>query len=396
MTLKSSVIVKFHEIALKGKNRPMFIRTLARNLEKSSQGTGVKQVRIDHLMIVLELGKETNWPLLRERIQNCLGVAKYFEAYQVKPELAEAKILLSSLLKARSFKSFRITTRRAHKQFHMTSYEINCEMGSYVQQLTQAKVNLSNPDLEVFIDILPKEIMVHFDETRAYGALPVGVSGKVMTLLSGGIDSPVAAWHMMKRGCNVCFLHFYSHPIVDTSSIEKSSELTQILTSFQYNSTLLLVPFGEIQKHIIVSTPPPYRVILYRRFMVRIAEQLAKNQSSMALVTGESLGQVSSQTLENITVIDEASNMPILRPLIGFNKDEIIDIAQQIGTYQTSILPSQDCCTLFIPKHPITRGKLAVIRNLEKLLPVKDLVDEVLNHVQVKNFNFPTKSLSAN
>ena len=396
MTLKSSVIVKFHELALKGKNRPMFIRALANNLRKSSQGTGVKRVRIDHLMIVLELGTEMNWPLLHERVQNCLGVAKYYRAYQVKPEITETKILLSNLLKTYSFKSFRITTKRANKQFHMTSHEINCEMGSYVQKLTQAKVNLSNPDLEIFIDILHKEIMIHFSETRGYGALPVGVSGKVMTLLSGGIDSPVAAWHMMKRGCNVCFLHFHSHPIVDTSSIEKSSELTQILTSFQYKSTLLLVPFGEIQKHIIVSTPPPYRIILYRRFMIRIAEQLAKTQSSMALVTGESLGQVSSQTLENITVIDEASNMPILRPLIGFNKDEIINVAQQIGTYQTSILPDQDCCTLFVPKHPVTRSKLAMIYRLEKLLPIEDLVNKTLENIQVKDFSFPTKSLSTN
>ena len=381
--------MKFHELALKGKNRPMFIRALADNLRRASQGTGVERVWTKHMMVGLRLGKETDWPLLQERIRDCFGVAKFFHAYQVRPEMEKVKGLLTSLLSERSFDSFRISARRTDKRFPMTSQEINCELGAYVQQLTGAKVNLTQPDLEVFLDVLPREILVHFDETRGYGALPVGVGGKVMALLSGGIDSPVAAWHMMKRGCNVSFLHFHSHPIVDTSSIEKATELTHLLTRFQYDSTLFLVPFGEVQKRIIVSAPPSYRVVLYRRFMVKIAEELARQQDSRALITGESLGQVSSQTLENIAVIDEAAVMPILRPLIGFNKEEIINLARQIGTYEVSILPDQDCCTLFVPRHPVTRGRQEVVHKLEKLLPVESLVSQALDGVQMKKFTFP-------
>ena len=387
--MKTHVIVKFHEPALKGRNRPMFLRALADNLRRASQGTGVERVWSGHMMIGLSLGEEADWPLVRERVGDCFGVAKFFRAYKVRPDLEKVKTLLASALKECSFDSFRITANRADKRFPMTSQDINRELGTYVQQLTGARVDLTRPDQKVFVDVLPREILVYFDEIRGYGALPVGVGGQVMALLSGGIDSPVAAWHMMKRGCNVRFVHFHSHPIVDTSSIEKATELTQLLTRFQFDSTLLLVPFGEVQKRIIVSTSPSYRVVLYRRFMVRIAEELARRHASRALVTGESLGQVSSQTLENITVIDEAASMPIFRPLIGFNKEEIIDIARRIGTYRVSILPDQDCCTLFVPRHPVTRGKPEIVDKLEKLLPVESLVNQALDNVQVKRFSFP-------
>ena len=389
VSMKTDVIVKFHELALKGKNRPMFVRALADNLRRACQGTDVERVWIGHMMVGLTLGEDGDWSLVRERVRDCFGVAKFFRAHKVSPDLEHVKALISSLLKERSFDSFRITAKRADKRFSLTSHEINCELGTYVQDLTGAKVNLTKPDLEVFVDVLPREILVHFDEVRGYGALPVGVSGKVMALLSGGIDSPVAAWHMMKRGCNVRFVHFHSHPIVDTSSMEKAAELTQLLTRFQYDSSLYLVPFGEIQQRVIVATPPSYRIVLYRRLMVGIAEELARRQGAQALVTGDSLGQVSSQTLENITVVDECAHMPIFRPLIGFNKDEIVKIAREIGTFAVSILPDQDCCTLFVPRHPVTRGSSRVARKLEALIPVEELVNEALERVEEKRFTFP-------
>ena len=387
--MDTHVIVKFHELALKGKNRPMFVRALANNLRRATQDTGVDHVWTGHIMVGLKLRDESDWPLVRERVGDCFGVAKFFLAQKVERDLEAVKALLASAVKRLSFESFRISANRADKRFPMTSQEINQELGTYVRELTGAKVDLTRPDQEFFLDVLAREILVYFDEIKGYGALPVGVSGKVMALLSGGIDSPVAAWHMMKRGCNVRFVHFHSHPIVDTSSIEKAIELTQLLTRFQYNSTLILVPFAEIQRSIIVSTSPSYRVVLYRRFMVRIAEALALQHKSKALVTGESLAQVSSQTLENITVIDEASTMPIFRPLIGFNKEEIVNIGRSLGTYPVSILPDQDCCTLFVPRHPVTRGRLETVSKLEELLPVESLVNDALKQVQVKKFAFP-------
>ncbi|MDA0771213.1 MAG: tRNA 4-thiouridine(8) synthase ThiI [Chloroflexi bacterium] len=383
------MIVKFHELALKGKNRPMFIRKLVQNLRQSVQGTGVKKVWRGHMLVGMTMAEDADWPEISTRIRDCFGVAKFFPAHKVGLDLNEVKELLPYELSQRKFDSFRITAHRSDKRFPTHSSDINRDLGAFVQEKTGAAVKLKNPDLEIFLDIHQDGILVYFDEVQGYGGMPVGVSGTTMALLSGGIDSPVAAWYMMKRGSTSKFVHFHSHPLVDTSSIEKAEELTQMLTRYQYNSELYLVPFAKIQQQIIVSVPPSYRIVLYRRFMVRIAEALARKHGASALVTGESLAQVASQTLDNITVIDDVANMPILRPLIGFNKDEIIDVAQEIGTYPVSILPDQDCCTLFVPKHPVIHGNLGMVNKLEAALPVDEMVAETLEQVKLREFVFP-------
>lgn len=389
VSMKTYAIVKFHETALKGKNRPMFIRRLADNIRRAVQGTGVERVWQGHMMVGITLTDDTDWPLLQERVRDCFGIAKFYKAYGVDLSIESVKKFLAASVPERKFDTFRITAHRTDKRFPTKSDQMNRELGDFVRELTGAKVNLKQPDLEIFLDVQNHEILVYFDEIRGYGGLPVGVSGRTMTLLSGGIDSPVAAWHMMKRGSHTLFVHFHSHPIVDTSSIEKATELSQMLTRFQYSSTLFLVPFGEIQQHIIVSTPPPYRVVLYRRFMVRIAEKLARKHNAGALVTGESLAQVASQTLENIITIDDAATMPILRPLIGLNKEEIIEVAREIKTFPVSILPDQDCCSLFVPKHPVIHGNIETVSRLEELLPVEEVVAKALENVQIKAFGFP-------
>ena len=261
--------------------------------------------------------------------------------------------------------TFRIETNRADKRFTMTSPEVNQVLGRFVEELTGARVNLSNPDLTVYLDIQSRGILLYFNENPAHGGLPVGSSGRVAVMLSGGIDSPVAAWHMMKRGCPATYIHFHSYPLVDRSSIEKAGELVQHLARHQRQSELYLAPLAEIQKRIIVETPPSYRVLLYRRFMVRIAEKLARQAKAKAIITGESCGQVSSQTVENIAVVDDVATMPVLRPLIGMNKEEIVGMARKIGTFPISIQPDQDCCSLFVPKHPETRARLATVEKLE-------------------------------
>ncbi|MCI0813357.1 MAG: tRNA 4-thiouridine(8) synthase ThiI [Chloroflexi bacterium] len=387
--MMDTVIIKFHELALKGKNRPMFIRRLSRNLKQAVRGTGVKQVWLGHMLVGMTMAEGADWPEISQRIRDCFGVAKFFPAHKVGLDLNEVKALLPSELRQRRFESFRITAHRSDKRFPMRSYDINRDLGAFVQEQTGAAVKLKNPDLEIFLDVQHDGILVYFDEVRGYGGMPVGVSGTTMALLSGGIDSPVAAWYMMKRGSISKFVHFHSHPLVDTSSIEKATELTQMLTRYQYNSELYLVPFAKIQQQIIVSVPPSYRVVLYRRFMVRIAETLARKHEAAALVTGESLAQVASQTLDNITVIDEVAQMPILRPLIGFNKNEIIDVSQEIGTYPVSILPDQDCCSLFVPKHPVIHGNIKTVNKLEAVLPIDDMVAAALEQVELKRFSFP-------
>ena len=330
------------------------------------------------LMIGLSLEDESSWPEVKERVRGCFGVAKFFLAHEFPQDLDLIKEALPAMLQSRRFRSFRIETNRADKRFPLTSPEVNQDLGRFVEEITGASVDLSNPDQTIFLDIQTRGMLLYFDETPAHGGLPVGSSGRVAVMLSGGIDSPVAAWHMMKRGCPATYVHFHSYPLVDRSSIEKVGELVQHLACHQRRSDLFLAPLAEIQKRIIVETPPSYRVLLYRRFMLRIAQTLAKQAGAKAIVTGESCGQVSSQTIENIAVVDDVATMPVLRPLIGLNKEEIVGMARKIGTFPISIQPDQDCCSLFVPRHPETRARLVAVERIEQGLPVDDMVAEAL------------------
>ncbi|MDA0265214.1 MAG: tRNA 4-thiouridine(8) synthase ThiI [Chloroflexi bacterium] len=387
--LKSHAIIKTHELALKGKNRPWFMRKLTDNLRTATKGAGVERVWQGQLMVGLTLSSEECWPEVESRVKEVFGVAKFYKAYELPSDLDGLKARIPQLLEGRSFESFRITTNRADKRFPMTSEEVNRELGAFVKDLTNAQVKLNGSDVNIFVDIQAHGFLIYFDEVKAHGGLPVGVSGKVAVMLSGGIDSPVAAWQMMKRGCQAMFVHFHSYPLVDRTSIEKAGDLVQHLTRHQYESNLFLAPLAEIQKQIILSCPPSYRIVLYRRFMVRITEALARRNRAKAIVTGESCGQVSSQTLENIAVVDHVAGMPILRPLIGANKEEIVDAALKIGTFATSILPDQDCCTLFVPKHPETKADLETVLRLEEALAVDDLVKNALDNTERSHFASP-------
>ena len=376
--MKKHVIVKTHELALKGKNRPWFMRRLTDNLRLATEGAGVSRVWQNRMVVGLSLEDESAWPEVRDRVKNCFGVAKFFLARQFPQDLDAIQEALPALLEGQKFQSFRIDTNRADKRFPMTSPDVNRKLGRFVEDFSGARVDLSDADLTIYLDIQDRGILLYFGETRAHGGLPVGVSGRVAVMLSGGIDSPVAAWHMMKRGCPATYVHFHSYPLVDRSSIEKAGELVQHLARLQRQSELFLAPLAEIQKRVIVETPPAYRVLLYRRFMVRITERLARQSGAKALVTGESCGQVSSQTLENIAVVDDVASMPILRPLIGMNKEEIVAMARDIGTFAISIQPDQDCCSLFVPRHPETRARLETVERLEQRLPVDELVADAV------------------
>ena len=387
--LKSHAIVKTHELALKGKNRPWFMRKLTDNLRAATRGAGVERIWKGQLMVGLTLSGEEAWPEVQSRLKEVFGVAKFYKAYELPQDLEGLKARMPGFLEGRSFRSFRITTNRADKRFPMNSEAVNRDLGSFVQHLTGAQVKLKDPELSIYVDIQTIGILIYFDEVKAHGGLPVGVSGKVAVMLSGGIDSPVAAWQMMKRGCQAMYVHFHSYPLVDRTSIEKAVDLVEHLTKHQYESNLFMAPLGEIQKNIILTCPPSYRIVLYRRFMVRITEALARRNRAKAIVTGESCGQVASQTLENIAVVDECAGMPILRPLIGANKEEIVDLAQNIGTFATSILPDQDCCSLFVPKRPETKADLETVLRLEETLSVDEMVDEAVEKTVRRHFTSP-------
>ncbi|MFH1559977.1 MAG: tRNA uracil 4-sulfurtransferase ThiI [Chloroflexota bacterium] len=383
---QNSVMVRVHEIALKGKNRPIFFNQLEHNLRQALRGMAVERVRKRHMGVEITLAPGAAWDEIEERIKQVFGVVKFYRHYKLPPSLEAIKEFLESEVTKLTFSTFRITAKRGDKAFPMTSPEMNQELGTFVQRLTGAKVSLKQPETNVFVEILPQEALVYFQETSGPGGLPVGVSGTVAALLSGGIDSPVAAWRMMKRGCQVILVHFHSFPMVNGSSREKALELTELLNQYQFRSTLFLVPFADVQRDIILSVPPAYRIVVYRRFMARIAERIAKEHGAKALVTGESLGQVGSQTLENLVTVRSAVTLPILSPLIGMDKQEIIEEALRIGTYPISIIPDEDCCTLFVPRHPVTRSTTEEVERLESALDIPTLVERAVAQAEVRRF----------
>jgi tRNA uracil 4-sulfurtransferase len=383
-------LVHYHELGLKRGNRPLFLRHLGRNLRRATSDLGPLTLRQVSGRVLLHLENHPDPDVVRDRVQRVFGVSSFAIAYRVASTVEAMKSIIAWLVEGQTFASFRITARRAFKTYPMTSVELNRELGAFVLERVASRVDLRHPELEIHVEVMPAETFVYVHPVPGPGGLPVGASGTVAALLSGGIDSPVAAWRMMKRGCRVLFVHFHSVPYLPPTSQAKARELVSILTRWQYDSTLILVPFAEIQREVVLTVPPPARVVVYRRLMVRIAEALARKHGAAALTTGESLGQVASQTLSNIARIDEAAGMPILRPLIGMDKLEITDQARRLGTFEISIEPDADCCTLFVPKHPATRMSEHEVSAVESRLDIARLVATGCDGASVEAFEFPS------
>ncbi len=383
------LLVHYHEIALKARNRPFFVNQLVRNLKRATADFPVRRIQKLPGRLLLELAGENAAQEVSERVRRVFGVANCCSALRCDLDLEALKDTAAKALAGRPFQTFRVTARRAYKTFPLTSPQLNEILGTFVLERFPARVDLKNPELTLFVDILPKEAFIYLEKVPGPGGLPVGVAGRVIALLSGGIDSPVAAYRMMRRGCQVSFVHFHGAPFLDRRTQEKAREIVKLLTRYQYTSRLYLVPFGEVQQEVVVNTPAPYRVLLYRRLMARIAEHLASLEGAKALVTGESLGQVASQTLENLTVIEEAVKLPLFRPLIGMDKEEITEQAKEIGTYEISIQPDQDCCTLFVPRHPATRATMDDIGRAEMTLDLDRLVKAGAERADLEAFTSP-------
>ncbi len=386
------VIVHYNEIGLKGRNQPLFLRRLGANLLRAASGAGVRRVDERSGRLALTLGPDADWPAIRERVRCVFGVANFSFAERSDVNLESLKRVMDRALQGRTFESFKVATRRAYKPFPLTSEDVNRELGAHVVARTGARVDLERPEVTIHVEVLPRDIFFSFGREAGPGGLPVGVSGTVVALLSGGIDSPVAAHRLIKRGCRAAFVHFHSAPFQDATSQTKAADLARCLTRFQFHSRLYVIPFGEVQQRIVADVPAPLRVILYRRFMIRIAAEVARSEKAKALVTGESLGQVASQTLDNISVIDDAVRMPILRPLIGSDKEEIVQQARALGSYEISILPDQDCCSLFVSRHPATFSTLEEIRQAESRLPTPGLVQMALDRMEIQAFEFPDRA----
>lgn len=389
MPSESCVVVHYHEISLKGGNRPLFLRRLSRNLVAATAGLDVRGVRRLPGRLVLDLGPDPDLGAVRERIAAVFGIAYFAPAVSLPPRWDAVQAAVLRLLEGRQFESFRITARRTFKVFPMPSDQVNRELGALVLRHFPTRVNLTQPALTVHVELLPSEAFVYVDREPGPGGLPVGVSGRVVALLSGGIDSPVAAYRLQKRGCEVEFVHFHSAPYLADTSQRKARALVERLVRHQFAARLWLVPFGELQREVVLAVPASLRVVVYRRLMARIAEAIAHRTGGLALVTGESVGQVASQTLENLARTTEVVRLPVLRPLVGSDKEEIIREARAIGTYEISIEPDQDCCTLFVPRHPETRAAAYAVAAAEARLDVDRLVAAGVEGAETEAFRFP-------
>lgn len=391
----NSIVVHYQELALKGKNRPWFLGRLVRNLRRALSDLDVESVRALMGRIEVVLGPAASREEAGERIRRTFGIANFSYARRTPLDIETIARSILDDLGDRTCESFRVSARRADKRFPLTSPQVEREVGGRIKEAKGWRVDLDDPGLEIHVELLTDQAFYFFGKERGPGGLPTGTSGRVVCLLSGGIDSPVAAHRIMKRGCTVTFVHFHSYPILSRASQEKARELVQLLTRWQHRSKLYLVPFGDVQQQVVLAVPPPMRVVVYRRLMLRIAETIARTRGALALVTGDSIGQVASQTLENLAVVGQAATLPIFRPLIGSDKSEIMAEAQAIGTYPISIIPDQDCCTLFTPRNPLTRARLADIQSAEQALPIDDLVARAVSEAVVEWCEFPAAKIGS-
>jgi tRNA uracil 4-sulfurtransferase len=387
----TSVVIHYKELALKGRNRPWFVNTLLRNLRTLLADLDMVHVGVVAGRIEVKFQTGEHWAEARTRLARLPGIANFARAEHVAADLDVMSQTVLDGLQGQAPRSFRIKSRRADKRFPIPSPEVERIIGGRVHSELGWPVDLSHPQAVIRIEIFTDGAFIVFDREPGAGGLPVGTGGKALCLLSGGIDSPVAAWRIIRRGVRVQLVHFHSYPILDQASQEKVRELAKTLTRHQLKCRLYLVPFGSVQQQVAITVPPEFRVLIYRRLMLRIAERIARRVHAHALVTGDVLGQVASQTIENMQAIDDAVTMLVLRPLVSLDKEEITDEAIRLGTYSTSILADQDCCTLFTPRNPATRAHLDDVRAAEALLDVEALIAEALRNTVVEERLYPPR-----
>lgn len=384
--MNAVLLIRYGEIALKGKNRPFFEKKLFQNIKNALHGLEPFKLEFQRGRFFLQIAEEKLFSA-REKLQKVFGVVSVSPAYPVKPELpeifAEALILLQKSYRPGS--SFKVNTRRVDKRFPYPSPQVNSLVGEFILNSgLDVKVDVHNPEILLQIEIREQEAYLFVQRFPGPGGLPVGVTGRGLLLLSGGIDSPVAGYLALKRGITLEALHFYSPPFTGEAAVNKVMDLCRILASYGESIKIHLAPFTEIQTQIRLHCPEPMTITLMRRAMFRLAEELAWKRNIEVLFTGESLGQVASQTLENLVSIEKVISIPVLRPLIGFDKEEIVHISKKINTYPLSILPFEDCCTLFVPKHPVTRPKAEELEKAEEKLPLDELLASCLDNIETK------------
>ncbi len=388
--MKPIIVVHHHEIGLKGKNRSYFEKHLLRNVRLSIKNL-IPQNNITggYGRFIIYLNQENIQDKVIEQLKMVFGLSNICSGYEVEQSIDLFNTTAEILLRNKQFNTIKVKSSRADKNFPMNSVQINSQVGEYLCKRFNVRANLSNPDVTIFIELANKKAYIYLSKIDGAGGLPAGISGRVVSLISAGFDSPVASYKIMKRGAYVIFVHFHSYPYVSNNSIEQVKSIVNKLTPFQYHSKLYLVPFAECQKEIVLKTDPKLRVILYRRMMIRVAEKFAELEKANALITGEALGQVASQTLQNIRVIDASSNLPIFRPLIGYDKEEIVKIANQIGTYEISKEPYDDCCSYLTPRNPETWADINEVLEAEKNLEIDEMIKMLIKNSEKVEFKYP-------
>lgn len=387
------LLIRYGELALKKRNRRMFEERLMHNIrQKLDQFSGVTVQQTFGRMFVHLNGADA--ASITRALQQVFGIVSVSPVVRTELDIGKVKGAALALMEKHDMPNvtFKVETQRANKQFPLTSQEVNREVGAHVLRNTRhLKVDVHEPDYPLTVEIRPQGVFLYTERFPALGGLPVGTSGKVMLLLSGGIDSPVAGYFTMKRGVEIEAVHFHSYPYTSERSLKKVEDLTRQLAVYGGPIHLHVVPFTEIQTNIREQCEESFTITVMRRFMFRIAQQLAEKRGALALSTGESLGQVASQTLESMRAINEVVQLPVLRPLIGMDKQEIIAVSKEIGTYETSILPYEDCCTVFVPKSPQTRPNLERTRLNEANLDVEELVNDAVQNTEMKTFTLDDK-----
>ena len=387
-TMQNLCLVHYHELALKGRNRSVFERQLRTNIKSALRDTlpGVRVFKLGGRECVPTDSFEQSQQVAKV-VSLVPGVARVSCALRTEQALDAIQATALEVLRlAEPFTSFKVEARRANKAFPLDSMEISKQVGGWLHdQLPEKRVQMLNMDAKVLIEVIQEHALVYVYTIKGVGGLPVGSAGKVVCLLSAGLDSPVAAWRMMRRGAQVIGLHFSGAPeAADTSSF-LVQEIARVLRPAGGLHRLFCAHFGSYQRAIALSVPDKLRVVFYRRMMVAVANELARREGAKALVTGESLGQVASQTLDNIRAVDEVADWPILRPLIGTDKQEIVDEALRLGTYDISIQTHDDCCTLFMPRNPETHAKLDEVERVWAELPVDDMVEQMMGELITLN-----------
>ena len=375
--MQKLILIKYGELTTKKGNRNLFINKLNENIKKVIDAKIIK--KRDRMYIITD-----DIDLVTKKLQKIFGLQGIVIAYQVNTNKEDIEKGILEILKDINFKTFKVETKRANKNFEIKSMEFNSLIGSLVLKNFNSKVDVHNPDITVHIEIR-EETYIYLNEIKGAGGYPVGIQGKGILMLSGGIDSPVAGYLALKRGIDIDCLYFDSPPHTSLEAKNKVIKLASILNEYSGNVRLLVVPFTKLQEEIYKKVPSEYNITILRRMMYRIATSI--NNKYQVVINGESIGQVASQTLTSIKVINSVTNFPIIRPVACLDKLEIIEIAKKIGTYEISILPFEDCCTIFVPKHPVINPKLDKCLEYEQF-NYEDLIKECIDNIEIMtNFN---------